>query len=99
MLEGRMAMSPDIAKETLGFLRDLPEKNSLKTPEDFKLTSRELEILEHLSTGKSYKKIAGDLFISLYTVRSHIENIYAKLAVSSKVAACQLAYENKWFGN
>lgn len=95
--EGRMAMSPLVAMKTLDFLRNTPEPKQLKTPQDYKLTPREIEILNHLSKGKSYKKIATELFIAPHTVRSHIENIYKKLEVRSKVAASNVALENKWF--
>ncbi|MFK7951134.1 MAG: response regulator [Saprospiraceae bacterium] len=95
--EGRMAMSPLVAMKTLDFLRNTPEPKKLKTPQDYKLTPREIEILNHLSKGKSYKKIAAELFTSPHTVRSHIENIYKKLEVRSKVAASNVALENKWF--
>ena len=96
-IEGRMAMSPLVAMKTLDFLRKTPESKQLKTPQDYKLTPRETEILEHLSKGKSYKKIAAELFIAPHTVRSHIENIYKKLEVRSKVAASNVALKNKWF--
>ncbi len=48
-----------------------------------KLSTRELEILHILSTGRSYKDIASALFISVETVRTHIRNIYRKLHVHS----------------
>lgn len=48
-----------------------------------KLSSRELEILHILSTGRTYKDIAKSLFISVETVRTHIRNIYRKLHVHS----------------
>ena len=51
------------------------------------LTSRELEILEHLVAGSNYKMIARDLFISIDTVGSHVKKIYQKLQVHSKSEA------------
>lgn len=46
------------------------------------LTARELEIVELLYTGLSKKEIAGQLFISLGTVSTHVKNIYRKLGVN-----------------
>lgn len=48
-----------------------------------RLSPRELEILNILATGRSYKDIAATLFISVETVRTHIRNIYRKLHVHS----------------
>lgn len=43
------------------------------------LSPRETEILTELATGKSYTRIADQLFLSKDTIRTHIRNIYAKL--------------------
>ncbi|TSJ44458.1 helix-turn-helix transcriptional regulator [Mucilaginibacter corticis] len=58
------------------------------------LSERETEVLQGIATGKSYTKIALDLFISKETVRS--KNIYQKLAVSSKAEALKIAGTNNW---
>ncbi|MBX2896072.1 MAG: response regulator transcription factor [Cyclobacteriaceae bacterium] len=55
------------------------------------LSPRETEILTELATGKSYTRIADQLFLSKDTIRTHIRNIYAKLQVSSKADAIALA--------
>ncbi len=57
------------------------------------LSSREREILEHLSKGLLYKEIANNLFISPETVRKHVYHIYEKLHVNNRVEAV-----NKYFG-
>jgi DNA-binding NarL/FixJ family response regulator len=59
--------------------------------EDISLTKREVEVLEQLSKGFSYTAIADNLFLSPSTVRKHIENIYNKLKVHSKLEAVQKA--------
>lgn len=51
------------------------------------LTAREREILKLVATGRSNGDIAGDLFISRHTVRTHIQNIRTKLNVRSKLEA------------
>lgn len=50
----------------------------------FKLSSREKDVLGILIQGKTYKMIAGELFISLDTVKSHVKSIYRKCEVGSK---------------
>lgn len=51
------------------------------------LTKREEEILSYLVKGYFYKEIAGFLFISVETVRTHIRNIYEKLQVRTRTEA------------
>jgi DNA-binding NarL/FixJ family response regulator len=58
------------------------------------LTKREEEILSYLVKGYFYKEIAGALFISVETVRTHIRNIYEKLQVRTRSEAI-LKYLNK----
>jgi DNA-binding NarL/FixJ family response regulator len=55
--------------------------------ETLPLTSREKEILMHLSSGLQYKEIAEVLNISFETVKSHVANIYAKLKVNNRTEA------------
>ena len=49
-----------------------------------KLSKREREVLEHLARGVPYKEIAGELSVSIDTVRVHIKGIYGKLHVHSR---------------
>lgn len=51
------------------------------------LSAREQEILELLSSGKSYKEIAERTNLSVNTVRTHLHRIYKKLQVGSKAEA------------
>lgn len=53
----------------------------------FQLTPRELEILGKLPTGDSIVAIAAQLFIAESTMKSHLQAIYRKLAVSGRVQA------------
>lgn len=48
------------------------------------LTARECEIVELLMTGRTYKMIAEELFLSENTVKTHIKNIYSKYEVQNK---------------
>ena len=51
----------------------------------FKLTNREIEIVQLLRQGKKYQAIADKLFISELTVKKHVHNIFQKTDVSNKV--------------
>jgi DNA-binding NarL/FixJ family response regulator len=59
------------------------------------LTAREVQILRLLCEGKSYKAIAGELFISQGTVHTHLKNIYRKLEVHSKTEAMAKAIKDR----
>lgn len=95
-VEGRLSMSPLVAHKTLNHIRQQNDTSQLKQPHDFQLTGRELEILNHLAQGKTSTAISEELFISSSTVRRHIESLYKKLAVHSKIEAVQLARNNRW---
>jgi ATP/maltotriose-dependent transcriptional regulator MalT len=58
------------------------------------LSPRELEVLRLLATGKSNREIAATLVISEHTVARHVQNIFAKLRVSSRAAATAFAFEH-----
>jgi DNA-binding CsgD family transcriptional regulator len=55
------------------------------------LTPRELEILEHIARGMSTREIAAALFVSENTVKTHASRVFAKLDVSRRTQAVQVA--------
>ena len=59
------------------------------------LTARELEVLRLVAAGKSNREIASALIISERTVARHLQNIFAKLGVSSRTAASVFAVEQR----
>lgn len=92
-LNGGAAMNPSIALKTLKLLRN-PVNFEETVKEEINLTPREIDVLEQLAQGLSYTVIAENLFLSPSTVRKHIENIYSKLQVHSKLEAVQKAKRN-----
>ncbi|MBK9125080.1 MAG: response regulator transcription factor [Chloroflexi bacterium] len=60
-------------------------------PESGAWTPREIEILELIAQGCSNTEIAAELVISHSTVKTHINNLYRKLAVRSRVQALSRA--------
>jgi DNA-binding NarL/FixJ family response regulator len=87
-------MSPAIARKTLGLLKTGGAES--KTVSASMLSAREQEVLQKMIEGLDYNQIAGKLFISPATVRTHISKIYQKLHVRSKIQAINLAYKNNW---
>lgn len=87
ILSGGAPMSANIARMVIkSFQKD--NQNLLK--------EKELQVLNSLATGKSYKSIAADNEISIDYVKFHIKNIYEKLEVSSREEAIDLAKNNNW---
>jgi len=57
------------------------------------LSERELEVLGLLASGKTNSEVAGDLFVSVGTVKSHTGNIYRKLGARNRAEALARARE------
>lgn len=93
-LNGGAAMNPSIALKTLKLLRNPFEIENKQEQEEIKLSEREIEVLEQLSKGLSYKLIAKNLMLASGTIRKHVENIYRKLQVHNKLEAVQKAKQN-----
>lgn len=58
------------------------------------LTRREAEVLALIAGGRSNAEIAGELFISTATVKTHINNLFAKAGLRDRAQAVGYAYRN-----
>lgn len=78
------------------FQRTFKEETSSQNEENLLnyLTSREEEVLDLLTQGNNYKAIAGKLFISETTVKTHVNNIFQKLQVNDRTQAVLYALNN-----
>ena len=86
LFDGGSPMSGSIARKVVASfskLNIIDESVQLLTP-------RENKILELLATGKMNKEVADELQISGGTVRKHIQHIYEKLQVNTRVEAVNL---------
>jgi len=75
-------------------LKDKANYKAVATNEDFTekfkifdLSKREIEVLTHIANGLSNEEIAGKLFVSTNTIKTHIKNIYVKLDVKNRIQA------------
>ncbi len=95
-------------KNGWGFIKPNDEKGladyewaCMLIAEDFKLTSRERDVLVLLAKGKTRADVANELVVAPNTVKTHIRNIYAKLGVHSSeelarfIAHQQHAFESR----
>jgi predicted ATPase/DNA-binding CsgD family transcriptional regulator len=82
-----------VISAAIGNADDLPRASSGHSRGDTLLTSREREIAALVSQGLSNREIAQRLVISKRTVDAHVEHIYAKLGVSSRVQLTRVIRE------
>jgi DNA-binding CsgD family transcriptional regulator len=59
------------------------------------LSRREIEVLRLVAEGRTASEIATQLFISSRTAEHHIQNIYTKIGVTSRVAATRWAVKHQ----
>jgi LuxR family maltose regulon positive regulatory protein len=57
------------------------------------LTSRELEVLRMLAAGRSNQAIAGQLFVTVDTVKKHVSHVLSKLGAANRTEAVSRARE------
>jgi DNA-binding NarL/FixJ family response regulator len=98
VIDGKRYITPDLAMMILSprapapiqnVDEDLPPKLSRK---DF--TSREIDVIELLSAGKTNRHIAQELSLSEKTVKHHMSNIMEKLQVHNRLSAALIL--SKW---
>jgi len=58
------------------------------------LTDRELDVLRHMATGATNGEIAGALFVSEATVKTHVGSVFSKLGVRDRAGAIVFAYRH-----
>ena len=85
---GGTLMPAPVARKVLSTLQTGPK-------EDYNLSSREIDVLREMTSGKSQKQIAESLFLSPHTVNSHIQHIYEKLHVHSGIEAVAKALRER----
>ena len=72
---------------------DRKSRSTEKPAEEIKLTPREREILALIADALSNQEIADRLFISEYTVKTHVSNLFRKLGINDRVQAVLYALQ------
>lgn len=90
--EGGSAMSPAIARLVVKQFNPTTQLAKPNTTNDLVLTPREMQVLQALADGLSYKLIATRLQMSVNTLPVHIRNIYKKLQINSKAEAIAIYF-------
>ncbi len=86
--EGATYLDPQIARHVIQHLH--PPQPTM----DYHLSQRELDVLKLMVEGYSNPEIAGKLFLSPNTVKTHVRGILNKLAVDDRVQAAVVALRN-----
>ncbi len=84
---GQVQLAPEAAARLMREVRAPEGSETLTEP----LTERETEVLKLIARGKANKQIARDLFVATSTVKTHVNNLYGKLGVSSRTQAALYA--------
>lgn len=89
---------PNLANRVLQSFREMSTGSEEETRPlaPCPLSTREVEILEHIAKGNSNKEIAKLLDISDQTVKNHITSILRKLEVNDRTAAVVHAIKQRW---
>jgi DNA-binding NarL/FixJ family response regulator len=92
---GDAVVAPSTTRRLINqFAPLLPTATAAPPTELACLTEREAEVLAHVAQGLSNAEIAGRLFVSEATVKTHVGRILAKLGLRDRVQAVVFAYEN-----
>jgi putative nucleotidyltransferase with HDIG domain len=73
-----------------------PRENGTRVSEPCPLSARELDVLRHLSEGMVYKQIAGEMQLSVSTIRTHLHNVYGKIGAVDRAQAVLAARDRGW---
>jgi two-component system, NarL family, nitrate/nitrite response regulator NarL len=82
---GEVSLTADALSEVL--------RSRSEPPADVTLSDRELEVLDLLAAGRSNKAIAAELYLSVHTVRNHVQRISHRLGAHSRLEAVVTAVQ------
>jgi DNA-binding NarL/FixJ family response regulator len=90
---GEALFAPAVLERLIDHYVQRPPPGARAAPALDGLTNRETEVLRLIGLGRSNAEIAGELFLTSATVKTHIRHVLAKLGLRDRVQAVVLAYE------
>jgi DNA-binding NarL/FixJ family response regulator len=91
--EGESLLSPSITRRLIEEFVQTPEAPAAPPVELDPLTEREREVLVLIARGLANEQIAERLYLSMATVKTHVNHVFAKLRLRDRAQAVVLAYE------
>lgn len=92
VLSGDAGLSPGIQRRLLERLSEPPPPPPAPAPAPDGLTARETEVLMLIAEGLTNQEIARSLRVSTATVKTHINNLFAKTGLKDRAGAVRYAY-------
>ena len=91
----RCGLGPDGLRDLL-YQLPYARNDVSRVSEPCPLSARELDVLRHLSEGMVYKQIAGEMQLSVSTIRTHLHNVYGKIGAVDRAQAVLTARDRGW---
>ena len=91
---GEALLSPSVTRRVIQEVTR-HQRRAPRSPDLDRLTQRELEVLRLLAEGRSNAEIAGRLYLSEATVKTHTSNVLAKLGLRDRIQAVIFAYRQR----
>jgi DNA-binding NarL/FixJ family response regulator len=87
-------LDPAVTARVLDVTRSTALPRRRQADKAAQLTDRELEVLRHMAAGATNGEIAGLLFVSEATVKTHVGSVFSKLGVRDRAGAIVFAYQH-----
>lgn len=91
----RSGLNPEALRDLL-YQLPYARNDVSRISEPCPLSARELDVLRHLSEGMVYKQIAGEMQLSVSTIRTHLHNVYGKIGAVDRAQAVLTARDRGW---
>jgi two-component system nitrate/nitrite response regulator NarL len=100
VMAGQYWLESDSVSVLVEALREsLAQGNGAKSPKDYGLTPREIDIITKIASGRSNKEVGEEFAISERTVKHHLTNIFGKVGVSSRLQLALFAVNQHFMGS
>ena len=91
---GEALLAPNVTRRLIAHFADMTQSSGKRKADLESLTEREREVLLLVARGLSNHEIAGTLFVSLTTVKTHVSRILTKLEARDRAQLVMVAYES-----
>ena len=91
---GEALLAPNVTRRLIAHFADMKEPLAERQADLELLTEREREVLLLVARGLSNQEIAGSLYVSLTTVKTHVSRILSKLGARDRAQLVMFAYES-----